>query len=250
MPLGKAASACALASAAAPPPLRVIGRPSPWGTGGQGGEALMRACWGLRPLAPAWGQGGEAPETEAVEVRRPWRARRRSRPSPTAPKLLPRKRLGVPSFLNFIASLARQRGLGGFQRGRQHPTLGGFARGPGSLAPVFAYFLQGQKVGAPARPERVEGESKNFKKRKRGSIKPTKQTIKKLHPFPPEKKNPQKQKGAKAAGQRLQKNAAPPFLTLSTAPDLCYNDKRNALFCAAPRSGAAPKNRANRPCAK
>ena len=42
------------------------------------------------PNGERGGQGGVSPHPEAVEVRQPWRARTRSRPSPTAPKLQPR----------------------------------------------------------------------------------------------------------------------------------------------------------------
>ena len=60
--LGKAASACALASAAAPPPLR-LGASPPCPPRFPIGKRLlvMRACWGLRPLAPTFPKGKSLP---------------------------------------------------------------------------------------------------------------------------------------------------------------------------------------------
>ena len=62
VPLGKAASACALATIAAPPPLRVGGfapLPPTFPTGER--LPVMRAYWGLRPLAPKFPVGGRLP---------------------------------------------------------------------------------------------------------------------------------------------------------------------------------------------
>ena len=66
VPLGKAASACALATAAAPPPLRVGGF-TPLPPKFPVGERLpvMRACWGLRPLPPKFPVGGRLPVMRA-----------------------------------------------------------------------------------------------------------------------------------------------------------------------------------------
>ena len=76
VPLGKAASACALATAAAPPPLRV------------GGWRPLAPCvprWKRLPIMRA--AHGTASETAFAAT-----------PSQVSRKLLPRKRLGVPSL--------------------------------------------------------------------------------------------------------------------------------------------------------
>ena len=82
-------------------------------------------------------------------------------------KLLPRSGEGVRPG---ATALARTWGFpqGGVQRDRT--LVRGFAKGAQLLfAPVFAYFLLAQKVGARARPERVEGEKlKILSKAQRG----------------------------------------------------------------------------------
>ena len=80
VPLGKAASACALATIAAPPPLRGGGC-APWPPTFPKGESLpvMRACWGLRPLAPCVPQREKsACHARTRMVPRPKRLLRRS----------------------------------------------------------------------------------------------------------------------------------------------------------------------------
>ena len=156
VPLGKAASACALATAAAPPPLRgggfaplppmfPIGKRLPitrayWGLRPLAPAfpirerlPIMRACWGLRPLAPKVPKRGRLPIMRA----RAWdnvRNGLRATPPQISRKLLPRKRLGVPSLPSRgcgEATLARPQGES--QRGRS------------PLWPVFAYFLLARK---------------------------------------------------------------------------------------------------------
>ena len=126
---------------------------------GPGGVSPQTRMTGRRSLTGnLGGQGGVSPHPEAVEVQRPWRARRRSRPSPTAPKLQPRKRRGVR------LNLPRQRGLGGFQRGASSTPLwsGDSQGGETPLRQSLPTFCWPESRG-PARPERVEGKNYNFK---------------------------------------------------------------------------------------
>ena len=99
VPLGKAASACALATAAAPPPLRVGGfAPLPPKVPKRGRLPVMRACFGgFAPLPP------KVPKEESLPIMRAahgtalvaalrHRLRKSSAEAPAA------KRRGVPSL--------------------------------------------------------------------------------------------------------------------------------------------------------
>ena len=139
VPLGKAASACALATAAAPPPLR-------------GG--------GCAPLPPRFPLGkvylscahahGTASETAF-----------RATPTQISRKLLPRKRLGVPSLSS------RGCAAGTLARPPAGNPKGGAALFGQSL-PTFCW----PESRGPARPERVEGKNQKLKKREEGKQSP------------------------------------------------------------------------------
>ena len=119
VPLGKAASACALATAAAPPPLRLGAAPPcplPFPLGN-----VCRSC------APAH---GTASETAFAAT-----------PSQISRKLLPRKRLGVPSNPDFIASFGARL----WPQATLARPQGESQRGRSPLWPVFAYFLLARK---------------------------------------------------------------------------------------------------------
>ena len=134
VPLGKAASACALATAAAPPPLR-------------GG--------GCAPLPPRFPLGkvylscahahGTASETAFAAT-----------PPQISRKLLPRKRLGVPSLSS------RGCAEGTLARPQRGNPKGGAALFGQSL-PTFCW----PESRGPARPERVKGKIRNLRRHKR-----------------------------------------------------------------------------------
>ena len=183
VPLGKAASACALATTAAPPPLRGGGcapLPPMFPIGKR--LPITRACWGLRPPCPLCSPkgkvclscapvGGFAPLPPRSPLGNVCRScahahgtasetALRATPSQISRKLLPRKRLGVPSNPDFIASFGARIAA----EGRASATAGGIPKGAQPSLASLCLLSAGQKVGAPARPERVEGESENFQK--------------------------------------------------------------------------------------
>ena len=154
VPLGKAASACALASISAPPPLRVGGfAPLPPKVPQRGKFAGHARRWGLRPLAPKvphW-------ETFACHARtrmgqRPKRLLRRS-PRKSARKLQPQR---GEEFRRPLARIAAA--------GRASATARGNPKGGAALfgqsLPTFCW----PESRGPARPERVEGRNQKFKK--------------------------------------------------------------------------------------
>ena len=181
VPLGKAASACALASAAAPPPLR-LGACAPWPPASPVRERLpvMRACWGLAPpcplplllgnvcrscapvggcapLPPAFPRGGRLPVMRAC-----WEL------TPPGPLRSPEgdvcrscaQRMGQRSLWLLRQRLRKSPGSSCREAARSsvtplarlwpqatlaRPPAGESQRGRSPLWPVFAYFLLARK---------------------------------------------------------------------------------------------------------
>ena len=134
VPLGKAASAYALATAAAPPPLRL----------------------GASPPGPLRFQMGNVCRSCAKAHGTAFVLALRATPPQISRKLLPRKRLGVPSLPS------RGCAEGTLARPQRGNPKGGAALFGQSL-PTFCW----PESRGPARPERVEGRSKIYKKQKR-----------------------------------------------------------------------------------
>ena len=162
VPLGKAASACALATAAAPPPLRGGGwRPLAPYVPKRGRLPVMRACWGLAPPCPP-----RFPKGESLPIMR------------ASAWYRVRNGFCGNAFANLRGSSSREAARSSAVPSRElRPKAaparpqGESQRGRSPLWPVFAYFLQEQKVGAPRGPSASKGESKNFKKRVGDQIK-------------------------------------------------------------------------------
>ena len=151
-PLGDVCRSCAPIGGFAPlPPAFPVGGRLP----------VMRAYWGLRPLSP------KVPKREkfAGHARRRMgqRSKRLLRATPTqiSRKLLPRKRLGVPSLPS------RGCAEGTLARPPAGNPKGGAALFGQSL-PTFCW----PESRGPARPERVEGKNYNFNRRKEDRKKP------------------------------------------------------------------------------
>ena len=96
--VGESASACALATAAAPPPLRFWGLRPLAPQGSQTGKVCPSCAFeGFAPLPPRFPIGESLP----IMRERAWDRARcgfAATPSQISRKLLPRKRLGVPSL--------------------------------------------------------------------------------------------------------------------------------------------------------
>ena len=157
MPLGKAASACALATAAAPPPLRLGAAPPcplPFPLGN-----VCRSCvpvGGCAPLPPAFPKGKSLP---IMRVSAWYRVRNGFCGNAFAnlPEAPAAQRLGVPSLPSreLRAKHAPARPQGGIPKGAQ-PSLA-------SLCLLSA----GQKVGARRGLSASKGKDKIFKKHKK-----------------------------------------------------------------------------------
>ncbi len=158
--VGESASACALATAAAPPPLRGGGF-APWPPAFPVRKSLpVMRVWGLRPLAPCVPQRGKfADHARQRMVPRPKRLlRQRLRKSPGSSC-----REAARSSVTPLARLCRRHSSA---TARGNPK-GGAALFGQSL-PTFCW----PESRGPARPERVEGIRKDFKERHRRTKKP------------------------------------------------------------------------------
>ena len=146
VPLGKTASACALATAAAPPPLRLGAAPPGPPRFPNGKVCRSRACWGLWPPLP--------PRFPKRKVRRSCAnahgtalvAALRATPPQICRKLLPRS---GEEFRHSPRAVVAA--------GHSSATAGGIPKGAQPSLASLCLLSAGQKVGAPARPERVEG---------------------------------------------------------------------------------------------
>ena len=145
VPLGKAASACALATAAAPPPLRGGGcAPLPPAFPVRKSLPVMRACWGLRPFAPKVPQRGKsADHARQRMVPRPLRLLRATPTQICAEAPAPKER-GVPP------SPRANCGRRPRQRDRRGNPKGGAALFGQSL-PTFCWSESGGPRAARAR---------------------------------------------------------------------------------------------------
>ncbi len=129
---------------------------APWPPTFPVGERLpvMRTCWGFRPLAPAFPKGKSPPIMRAAHGTAFDKAcGQRLRKSPGS-SCREAARSSVTPLARLWPQATLARPPGGIPKGAQ-PSLA-------SLCLLSA----GQKVGAPARPERVEGINQKFKKGK------------------------------------------------------------------------------------